>query len=140
MDGSYVEEIINIISANKDNIKYLGAITHMVDFYNGCDIIVNNSNEAGSEPLGTTIYEAMACEKLVIASVTGGSTEIIADKNDGLTFEVDDNKSLYEVLRYAILNSAELTYIKKNARIKVINGFNITNMAEQYNKILAADF
>lgn len=136
-DHTYGKEVIEIAKKNPATVKYLGAVNDMLSFYNGCDIIISNSNRAGSEPLGTTIYEAMACEKTVIASNTGGTSEIIDDELNGLIFEAQNKKELIKKIRHCITNPADYTYINSNARTKVINNFNVVKMASLYNRILA---
>lgn len=109
----------------------------MVSFYNGCDIVVNNSNKEGGEPLGTTLYEAMACEKIVAASATGGSPEIIDDKINGYLFKPDSPEDIYQILKDILLNITSLQKVQQNARIKVSKRFNILTMAERYNLLLS---
>jgi len=70
------EKIKKAIAANS-HIIYLGFLHDITDYYNGCDIIISNSDNSMSESLGTSIYEAMAFEKIVVASKTGGTPEII---------------------------------------------------------------
>jgi glycosyltransferase involved in cell wall biosynthesis len=121
---------------NQPNIAHVGFIKDTPAFYNGCDIIINNSNDERSESLGTTIYEAMACKKLVIASATGGTPEIIADKVEGLLFAPGNNDELLNLLSYAIKNYEALNDIREAAREKVISRFNIETMAAEYNRII----
>ncbi|MGM9476205.1 glycosyltransferase family 4 protein [Pedobacter sp. GSP4] len=118
------------------NVSYLGGTDDMVTFYNGCDIIVNNSSIDGSEPLGTTIYEAMACEKVVVAARVGGTPEIIEDRVDGFIFEAENLASFTETITEIILGKYNLLQITKNARKKVVNKFNVKVMSTSYNGIL----
>jgi glycosyltransferase involved in cell wall biosynthesis len=123
---------------DNENIIYMGYAHIMNEFYNGCDIIISNSNNYQSESLGTTIYEAMACEKIVIASNTGGTPEIITDEVDGYLFEADNELDLQERLTHVIQNFDQLDHIRKNARVKVLEQFNLTVMRRKYNQLLAA--
>ncbi len=119
-----------------EGILYIGHADDMLQFYNGCDIIINNSSLQGSEPLGTTIYEAMACEKIVVASCTGGTPEIITDKEDGFLFTPDDTAALADVLRLVAANACQLQPVQKAARKKVLRRFSIADMAARYNQII----
>jgi glycosyltransferase involved in cell wall biosynthesis len=132
----YVDDVLKSIE-NIPSIIYLGKISNMVSFYNSCDIIVNNSNNQGGEPLGTTIYEAMACEKIVAASATGGTPEIIDDKVNGYLFKPDSPEDICQILRDIVLHINSRQKVQENARIKVNERFNIVNMAEQYNLLLS---
>ncbi|KLT64012.1 glycosyltransferase family 4 protein [Pedobacter sp. BMA] len=131
----YGKEVIDIINS-KGNFFYLGDIHDMKEFYNTCDIVINNSSKIGSEPLGTTIYEAMSCEKIVLASNTGGSSEIIENNIDGFLFIPDDNDDLRKKIAWIIENFKDLEQVRKNARIKVLRKFNIDVMVERYNSII----
>ncbi len=134
----YVDDVLKAIKQNP-SIKYMGKISDMVSFYNGCDIIVNNSSNegGGGESLGTTLYEAMACKKIVAASATGGSPEIIDNKINGYLFKPDSAEDVYQILRDIMVNINGLEKIKENARIKVHERFNILAMAERYNLLLS---
>src|SRR5207237_10676882 len=97
----------------------------------------NNSSKQGSEPLGTTIYEAMACEKIVLASNTGGSPEIIENGIDGFLFDADEQDQLKSVLEKVVTLIEEgSSTIQKSARRKAEGKFNIHEMITDYNKIV----
>lgn len=134
---NYSHLVKEAISTNKQ-IKHIGYVTNMVDFYNGCDIIINNSDLLGSEPLGTTIYEAMACEKIVVASITGGSPEIITDEVDGYLFEAENQSALERKLVSILNQEYDLSIVKNMARKKAINKFSLATMAIKYNSIIKA--
>jgi glycosyltransferase involved in cell wall biosynthesis len=121
---------------NRPNIILLNFVNDMVSFYNGCDIIVNNSNNYRSESFGTTIYEAMACEKLVVAANTGGSPEIISHNVDGYLFEAENKNALQQTLQHIILNYNSLQSFRQAAREKVKQQFDIRIMAKNYNLII----
>ncbi|WCT14916.1 glycosyltransferase family 4 protein [Mucilaginibacter jinjuensis] len=135
-DRDYSDQIISLVSLHPHTAKYLGQVKDMLSFYNGCDVIVNNSNIAGSEPLGTTIYEAMACEKIVLASDTGGSKEIIDHLKNGRVFKAEDEGALDTAIQYCIDDRGNLDQLKVSAREKVIDVFNIISMADNYNGVL----
>ena len=131
----YSEDVKAAIAKNS-KIIYLGYIDDIVEFYNGCDIIINNSSGLRSEPLGTTIYEAMACEKIVLASNTGGTPEIITDEKDGFLFDSEQQSDLEQKLSYVFEKHDVMDNIRSAARSKVIEKFNISIMIDTYNKIL----
>jgi glycosyltransferase involved in cell wall biosynthesis len=136
-EKSYAEEVLPLINSSPDKMKYLGPVSDMIAFYNGCDVIINNSNIAGSEPLGTTIYEAMACEKIVMASDTGGTKEIVDNLINGLLFKAENKRELSNSLFYNIQNRGGLNHIRKAARHRAINKFNVAVMAKHYNNLIA---
>jgi len=98
--------------------------------------LVNNSNLKGSEPLGTTIYEAMACEKLVVATDVGGSKEIIDDEINGFLFKPDSKDALMDMLEKVAKNYYTLGDMKINARKKAKERFDIKLMTSTYTKYI----
>jgi len=131
----YSSQLFEVIK-NQPFIKHLGQVKDMSTFYNGCDIIINNSSSDGSEPLGTTIYEAMAVEKVAIAANTGGTPEIIEHNINGLLFDPENYIELKQQLVIAIESLSQLSSLRQNAREKVKQKFNILTMTEKYNEIL----
>ncbi len=121
---------------NSPGIIYLGELDDMAGFYNTCDIIVSNSDLTGSEPLGTTIYEAMACKKIVVASDTGGTKEIIDDDINGFLFEAESVNSLLNKLTNVIENFKDQDEIREAARKKVEKVFDIHQMSKAYKNYL----
>ncbi|MXV16701.1 glycosyltransferase family 4 protein [Hufsiella ginkgonis] len=134
---SYSSEVKQAINRT-DGVRHLGFSDDIVGFYNGCDIIINNSNRERSESLGTSIYEAMACEKIVIAANTGGNPEIITDKLDGFLFETESEDDLLEKLSFCIANHVQLSPVKVAARRKVLEKFNVHEMADKYRELSRA--
>ena len=141
--GSYASQFpeyrqeVELAIKGKKKIIHIGYVDTITDFYNGCDIIVNNSNNYRSESLGTSIYEAMACQTIVLAADTGGTPEIVTDGEDGFLFKTEDMHLFKQKLEYIINNFANMKNVKCNARAKVIAKFNISYMLNRYNNIIS---
>ena len=136
-ENDYKTKILNQISSLPAyNYIFLGKQSNMPWVYSGLDIVINATTSQRSEPLGTTIYEAMACERIVIASDTGGTPEIIEDEKDGFLFAADSVIELKSKLLNALIKNKDLNLIRKNAREKVLEKFNITKITDHYNAIL----
>ena len=135
-DPGYTAKVKAAIEADK-KILHIGYVDDMVSFYSACDIVVSNTSNAGSEPLGTSIYEAMACEKIVVASDTGGTAEIVTDKADGFLFEAGNTNKLSDTLHYTVKNYGHLVHIRSAARAKVLRTFNVEEMKFQYSRVIA---
>jgi glycosyltransferase involved in cell wall biosynthesis len=133
----YYSKFLSDISYFKDKITYIGKVSDMVPLYNGIDILFNNSSKQGSEPLGTTILEAMATRKIVVVSKVGGSPEIVTNLKSGFLFEPDNETALKTVMEYVITNISSLDNVKTNARLTIANNFDIKIMAHNYNQIIA---
>ena len=134
-DTAYNSKVKDAIVLNK-NIIFLGFVDDVIDFYNGCDIVINNSDLVRSESLGTSIYEAMACEKILIASSTGGTPEIITNGTDGFLFEPERVDNLEKVIVDVMLKYNSLENIKTAARETVKRKFNILGMVRDYNNVV----
>lgn len=130
----YEEKIKGIID-NKQ-IVLLGHTNNIAELYSGIDVLVNASLPEMSEPLGTTIYEAMAFNRIVIASNTGGSPEIIDNNLNGFLFEAGNINSLKQVMKQILNNWQGLEGMRTEARALVEKRFNIQQMVTTYNTIL----
>jgi glycosyltransferase involved in cell wall biosynthesis len=135
-DIGYNTKVKNEIECSS-NIFYLGHVTNTIPLYCGSDVIINNSNKRGGEPLGTTIYEAMACQKVVVASNVGGTVEIIDDGEDGFIFKAEDEESLKDAMEKVIKQINSLDKVRSSARRKTEKKFNIITMANHYNKFIS---
>lgn len=120
-----------------ENVHYLGHLSDLSDLYNGVDCVINNSNISGSEPLGTTIYEAMAYKRIVLASDVGGSPEIVDHLVNGIIFIPEDETALLNAMRMVIINYQDyVTSLAEQAKQKVFEKFNISVMSKKYLSIL----
>lgn len=131
----YNNEVVTLAERNA-NVKYIGYVSNMFGFFNGCDVVVNNSTAIGSEPLGTTIYEAMSCETIAIGSNTGGTPEIINHGINGFLFEPDNEPDLVKTIIYLINHVQSLDEIRSNARKRVKEKFGYDTMIDKYNRLL----
>jgi len=91
------------------------------DYYNMLDVLVNISDY---ESFGVSVIEAMACEKPVIVTNTGGLKEIVENSNFGSLVEVGNvEQTTFEMEKYAL--DKELTQrIGKQAREKIVLKYN----------------
>ena len=88
------------------NVFFKGSITpsNILNAYNEVDIIINPRTRSKLTDTVTPLkpLEAMAYQKLVIASDVGGMKELISDKETGLLFEADDKESLFNLLEFIV--------------------------------------
>lgn len=125
------------ISENCKNIIFTGFIDDIAKFYNGLDVVINNSSLEGSEPLGTTILEGLAYGKIVMASNVGGSAEIIKNKQNGFLYDADDKNALKKALiACQVLSISEREAMRSHALKTIKNQFHIDIMLNNYLKIL----
>lgn len=70
-----------------DSISFLGHIQDIRSFYLGCDIIALTSRSKSIEGLPNSLLEAMALGRPVIATDTGGISELIDNNVSGILIE-----------------------------------------------------
>ncbi|WP_344981400.1 glycosyltransferase family 4 protein [Compostibacter hankyongensis] len=117
-------------------VRFVGYKHDMKPYYGTkVDVLVNCSQEP--EPLGTTIYEAMSFEKIVIVTDLGGNVEIVSHLIDGFIVDHRSPLSLAQCLTHVVNNyrTAEIEGIRKNARKKVTTLFDIKTSVKSYMKV-----
>lgn len=135
-DIKYKQELDQMIEKYnlQECVSFTGAVKNMVEYYQSqTDVVVNCS--VAPEPLGTTIYEAMAFEKLVIVTNVGGNTEIVDNNENGFVVDVEKPLEMAKVIASTVnnWNSSSLQLIRRNARQKVEREFDLVKTAEKYN-------
>ena len=134
----YYQTFLAEVEKNKQSITYIGKVDDMISLYSGIDVLFNNSSKEGSEPLGTTILEAMAMHKIVIVSEVGGSPEIVSDKKNGFLFTADNNSALTDITESVINIWENLDAVRNDAHRTIKERFDIEIMADNYNRIITA--
>jgi glycosyltransferase involved in cell wall biosynthesis len=120
----------------QDRVFFAGKHKHMRDIYLDLDIVLNTSIEP--EPLGTTIYEAMAMGKPVIASRLGGSPEIVDDGRAGFLVPANDSRELAILLAKILQGQFDLAPVVSAGRARVEACFDLRITVEQYLTHLAS--
>lgn len=111
--------------------------SQIADYYNMLDVLVNISDY---ESFGVSVIEAMACEKPVIVTNTGGLKEIVENANFGSLVEVGNvGQTSLEMEKYLL--DPELTArVGKQGREKVILKYrwenNIQQMIDVYQQLV----
>ena len=96
-----------------DLVKFLGHQNNMPAILRIIDILVVASI---SETFPTSLLEAMAAERAIIATDSGGPSEIIRDGVTGLLVPVRDSKAIAESIEYLIHNPSEAAIMAQNAK------------------------
>lgn len=101
--------------------------------YSAFDVFVMPSTNEG---FGLVLPEAMAMERIVIASDIPPFKEIIDDGSDGFLFRSENYMDLAEKMSYVIkMDESKLKQISRNARNKVLQKFNSETMGREYAKL-----
>ncbi|MFQ3548881.1 MAG: glycosyltransferase family 4 protein [Armatimonadota bacterium] len=111
----------------KNNILFAGYQNDIKSYMNACDIVLVPSIKEG---FGLSAIEAMALEKPVIASDTGGLVEIIENEISGLFFQSGNSDSLAEAMIYLYTNPNKKE-LGINGRRRVIENFEINNQNQK---------
>jgi glycosyltransferase involved in cell wall biosynthesis len=101
------------------------------------DVLVNISDY---ESFGVSVIEAMACEKPVIATNTGGLKEIIENNTFGSLVEVANIEQTTNEMEKYLLDEDLKQKVGKAARAKVVEKYNwidnIHQMIDVYQQLL----
>jgi glycosyltransferase involved in cell wall biosynthesis len=89
----YVDKLKRIAEGHP--VHFLGRITP-AEFYSQVDVVIVPS--LWNEPLGTVIMEAMIYGKVIIATNTGGSPEMIINGENGLLFNPEMPNGLFDAM------------------------------------------
>jgi glycosyltransferase involved in cell wall biosynthesis len=116
----------------QDNITILGRRTDIKDLLNASDVFIHSSRGEGCS---NAILEAMSCGLPVIATDTGGTSEIIQD-DFGYLFPFKDVNSLYSIMKSLIENKTGLENMGKASKIFAKNNFSVQKMMTEYKKII----
>ena len=104
------------LGINQDSIEWTGRIEYhkLPELYSSIDLVWVPSR---SEGFGLSAIEAMACGCAVVASATGGLTEIINDGTDGLLFTSGNTDDLTDKTVRLLSNPEQLNQLRINAQV-----------------------
>lgn len=100
---------------NIRNIKLIGWIPDVDEFYNKCSVFVFPSVTEG---FGIPILEAMAHARPVIVAEGAGASELIVNGKEGFVTPIRDVDAIVEAIKYFATNKDEVIRMGKNARKK----------------------
>lgn len=133
-----LKELASELNLNGD-VVFTGRVPfkEVSNYFNMLDVLVNISDY---ESFGVSVIEAMACEKAVIATNTGGLKEIIENENFGSLVEIKNvQQTAHEIEKY-LLDKPLRETIGKNARQKVVQKYNwednVKQMVTVYNQLI----
>lgn len=106
-----------------------GSVSHkdMPAYYSLMDVFVHPSLRDG---MPNALLEAMACEKVVIATPVGGTLDVIEDYVNGVLVNVNDAEALAEKIFQALGQAENRHTISKSAREAVVHKFTLEKELE----------
>lgn len=109
------------------NVKFLGIKTgsELANYYNICDIFILMSRDLkhAIESFGIVYIEASYFEKPVIAGLSGGTEDAVANGKTGFLVKPDDTENLAEKMTLLIKNKKLREKLGKAGRKRVVKGF-----------------
>ena len=98
LEESYIAELHKQVERLElgTAVLFVGFRSDVFRFYSAADLVVHSSIEP--EPFGMVLVEAMACGKAVVASNTGGPSEIVEDGVTGLLVPPRDAPQLAQAI------------------------------------------
>jgi PEP-CTERM/exosortase A-associated glycosyltransferase len=117
-------------------VTFVGKIApdKILDYYSLIDLFVYPRKKMRLTDLVTPLkpLEAMAMEKLVLASDVGGHRELIGDGTNGFLFQAGDQGDLAKKMVYIATNAEQLDGIRSAARLSVVTQRNWNDIAGHY--------
>ena len=111
-----------------DNVIWLGICHDVQDWMSACDLFVLSSAWEG---FGLVVAEAMACERVVIGTNSGGVSEVI--NKYGLIVPTENTPMLTSAIkRYLSLSDNERNIIGKQARCHIVDNFSLDNISQEW--------
>jgi len=84
-----------------------------------------------SEGLGTSILEALASEKPVVATEAGGVSEMVLNHETGILVPNKNPQLLAEAIIYMLSHPEEATAMAKKGRKHVEDNFTVQRMVDE---------
>lgn len=114
-----------------NQIHWIGQVADVRSWYKSASVLLF---PAEKEAFGRVLVEAMACGLPIVASRSGAVPEIIRDGQDGLLFNVDDQKDLVNAMTRMLTNHSLRENIIRSAYLRV----DVFNFNAHVNKMLIA--
>lgn len=108
-------------------------------FYNACDICVVPLASFGilQETIPSKIFEVMACERPVLASLGGEAAKLVEESESGLVVPPGDARAMADgVLRLRALGEERRAEMGRRGRAYVAEGFARDTLADRYLELL----
>jgi len=111
------------------NVSVTGRVPHyeLPAYYSLMDIFVHPSHRDG---MPNAVLEAMACERVVIATSVGGIKDIIEDGKNGVIVTVKDAKMLAEKILELLEDPEKKSILGKNARELIMSKYTLEKELE----------
>lgn len=135
--GNELEKIKKMAKEHKVNnyIKFLGYVSdkELTKLYRNSNLVILLSMD---EPFGLVIMEAMLNKKVFIAHNSGGPSEVITDKENGLLLKNLEPKTIGDTIVKYYKSKPQLSRIGKTAYKYSIKSFTIKYFVDRFLSLL----
>ena len=124
-NSTYCKTVKKYIEANDldEKVHILGLVEDMNELRKKCNVGVVASKK---EAFGRVTIEGMLAGLAMIGSNTGGTVELIKNKDNGLLYQIGNNKDLAECIK-ALSDRKFRVYLSKNGQKYAIENFTVGN-------------
>lgn len=124
-------KIIKENNIQSDKIEFMGK-REARDFYLKCAVFVLPSR---SEGMSNALLEAMSYSMACVSTNISGSNDLIINRINGLLIQAGNVRQLEEALLYLFSNREFALQLGKNARMTIIDKFQMDKVAKRYTDI-----
>lgn len=128
-----LEQLVIDLGLEQD-VDFLGHVANTTSVYQVSDVAVLPS--LWSEPFGRTNIESMACGTPVVASRTGGITEILTEEFQNGLFEPGNEQELADTLDRIVYWRDKDPTLGKRCRDHILSNFTLDTMVDGIEKVL----
>jgi len=118
----------------EQQVVFLGERKDVAEIISLLDIFVSTSL-VGNEGLSNVILEAMSSGKVVIATKSLGTEEIITDSKNGFLINSNDDVALIRLISSLMCDFNSLKIIGRSAQIFIRNEYSLNIMLSNYEKL-----
>jgi glycosyltransferase involved in cell wall biosynthesis len=118
-----------------DRIHFVGPQTNVESFINFFDIGLLLTRSSFAEGISNAIMEYMAFAKPVVATLSGGTPEIVLDGRTGFLVPADDQKLLLKCLFELLDNPAVAEKMGQAGKRRIKKEFSLEQMAQKTFKL-----
>jgi len=112
-------------------VKFFGIREDVADFYSCADVYVLSSAWEG---FGLVVAEAMATERVIVATDSGGVKEVVGDK--GIVVQPGNPEVLAAAIRHALdLDSNAARTLGRLARERVVDNYSLDSVVMTWMKL-----
>ena len=130
-NGAALEDLILRLNL-KDRVRSVPWLEDIAQLYCGLDVFVSASH---TESFGLAIAEAMACSTAVVATATGGVTELVQPGETGLMVPVRDVGDLADAMLELLSDQEKRVRLGKAAQQAIASKFSIKRMLDNTERI-----